>query len=770
MFETKTVGKSVPRLDGPETVSGSALYTADYILPSCLHAKLFRSSVAHGKIRRLDVSRAENLKGVVSVVTAADLRGKRFGSAIRDEEVFAGTKVRFLGDAIAAVAAENEVTAEEALDLIECEYDELPAMVTTDEALRENAPLIHESCERYELNPIMARKWSPVPGTNIAHQTSFSRGNVDHGFADADEIFEDTFTTSQVQHCAIEPHATLARMETGRLTVWTTTQNVFQVRAELSHLFDLPEANIRVIGAKVGGGFGGKNVSLRIEPHVVALALKTGRPVKLILDRTEEFNSTAGSVPASIKVKTGVKKDGRITAKTVDFIWDTGAYAEGLSASNRALKDGIGPYRIANVRVTSTLVYTNKVRGCPFRGMGIAEAVWAGESQMDMIADRLGLDPVTLRSQNCLQTGDETPAGDRATNIALQECLEKVSAAVDWPRKSTAANRGIGFSLLLKSPTTSLTRSNANVRINRDGGIELLIGVSDVGGGAGTSLAQIAAEVLNIPVQKVKVSIADTDLTPFDHGTFSSRVIAYVGIAVKLAAEDAKRQILAAVAKSWSVPADALQTANGKVMINAKRTIGFDEIVDSLAPNGVILGQGAIEGKRHWAGDPDSEDGSLSDPGWPFGAQAVEVEVDRQTGVIKILRVVSAHDVGRAINPRAVEGQIEGGVIMGIGFALQEGFIFEEGRLANANFADYKIPTSRDIPKVLPIIVEKPYASEPFGAKGVGEVSLFGIAPAIANAVANATGVRIKDLPMTPEKILDQLKGMNSWPIQKKLN
>ena len=758
MIRAKAIGKSVPRLDGRETVSGASLYTADFLLPSTLHAKLFRSSIPHGRIRRLDVSRAKNFKGVASVVTAADLPEKRFGSAIRDEEIFASRKVRFPGDVIAAVAAEDETIAEEAVDLIECEYEQLPAVLTTDEALRENASLVHEHLATYQLNPIMARKWSPLAGTNVAHQTVYSKGDLERGYSEADEVFEDTFRTTQVHHCALEPHATLAWMQKDRLTVWTTTQNVFQVRAELSHLFDLPESIIRVIGTKVGGGFGGKNVSLRIEPHAVALALQTGRPVRLVLTRTEEFISTAGSVPATVKIKTGVTNAGTITARTIDFFWDTGAYAEGLSASNRALKDGIGPYRIPNVRVTSTLVYTNKVRGCPFRGMGIAEAIWASESQMDIIADRLGLDPVELRGKNCLKTGDETPAGDRADNIALEECLRKVSSAVGWSKKPLAPNRGIGFSLLLKSPTTSLTRSNAHVRINREGSIDLLVGASDVGGGAGTSLAQIVAEVLDVPVEQIRVIIADTDLTPFDHGTFSSRVIAYVGVAVKLAAQDAKRQLLEAVAASWSVPAPELQLANTTVTTNGKQPITFKEIVSSLVAEGVILGQGSIEGKRHWAGDSDGDDSSSSDPGWPFGAQAVEVEVDRQTGVIKILRVISAHDVGKAINPMAVAGQIEGGVIMGIGFALHEGLLFEEGRVSNPSFADYKILTTRDIPRILPIIVEKPYASEPFGAKGVGEVSLFGIAPAIANALAHATGVRIKDLPMTSEKILEHLK------------
>lgn len=565
-----------------------------------------------------------------------------------------------------------------------------------------------------------------------------------------------------MQHVSFEPHAAVARLDGDFLTVWTSTQNVFQVQFELAHLFDLPGDKVRIIGPKIGGGFGGKNVVLRIEQYVAALALKTSRPVKLVLTRKEEFDGAAGSVAAKIRIKTGVTRDGRITARAVDFIWDTGAYAEGLSASNRALKDGAGPYRIPHLQVTSTLVYTNKLRGCPYRGMGIAEAVWAGESQIDMIAAKLKMDPVELRLKNCLVEGDLTPGGDVAVQIALRECIEKVAAAIGWGKKSTRSNRGIGFALLHKSPPTSATSSNAYVRIDASGIVELLIGASDVNGWTGTTLAQIVAEELGISIGTVRVVIADTHRTPFDHGTFSSRVLSYVGQAVKLAAIDARRQLLNAAARYWNTSAAKLQLADGKLIGKKKQSLSLGDVVRTcFAEENSILGKGIVEGKKAWAGGNDNGEKTQLDPGWPFGAQAVEVEVEEETGSVKVLRVISAHDVGKAINPRAVAGQIEGGIVMGMGYALFEQLCFDDGRITNASLGDYKVPTPKETPRIQALIVEKPYLSEPYGAKGVGEVSLFGIAPAIANAVASATGVRIKDLPITAEKVLAERKRKN---------
>ncbi len=756
MRRFKVIGKPHPRLDGPETVTGRAAYTVDVLLPSMLHAKLFRSSVPHAKIRRLDASRACALTGVAAVLTAGDVPRRRFGFTVQDEEIFAGEKVRYVGDVIAVVAAVDEETAEHAIGLIDCEYEELPGVFSVDEALRENAPLVHADLSSYRLNSALARDWHPVPGTNIAHQTVYSKGDIDLGFAEADETFDDTFHSQQVQHCSLEPHAVVAHWDGKRLTVWTSTQKVFLVRSGLADLFDLRENQIRVIGTKVGGGFGGKN-SMRLEPYAAALSLKTGRPVRLVNSRAEEFAAAAGSVAATVRVQTGVKRDGTITARAMDFTWDTGAYAEGLPGSNRALKDGVGPYKIPHIRVTSTLVYSNKLRGCPFRGLGIPEAVWAVESQMDIISEKLGIDPVDLRLKNCLDQGDETPAGDRANHIALRDCLLKVSADLKRWKKQSPTNHGFGVALLHKSPTTSAASSNARVRIGADGKVELSIGATDVGGGTGTSLGQIAAEELGIPLNEITVVIADTELTPFDHGTYSSRVTPYVGAAVKLAATDARRQLLEAAARLWNLSPETLRLADKKVTAKGRRSMTFGKIIQTSHFT-EIVGSGSIESKRLWAGDPSGEGKGFSAPGWPFGAQAVEVEVDRETGVIKLIRVASAHDVGQAINPMALTSQIQGGIMMGLGYALWEGLLFEDGTITNGSFADYKIATARDIPNAVPIVVEKNYAAEPYGAKGIGEMAVFGIAPAVANAVARAIGVRIKDLPMSAEKLLAHIK------------
>ena len=376
---------------------------------------------------------------------------------------------------------------------------------------------------------------------------------------------------------------------------------------------------------------------------------------------------------------------------------------------------------------------------------------------MDIISERLGIDPVDLRLKNCLEKGDETPAGDRANHIALRECLLKVSDELKRWKKRAPSNHGFGVALLHKSPTTSAASSNARVRISANGVVELFIGATDVGGGTGTSLAQIAAEELGMPLTDIKVVIADTELTPFDHGTYSSRVTPYVGAAVKLAAADARRQILESASHLWNLSHDALRLAGKKIVGKGRRSMTFAEVVEKSNLTEVI-GLGSVKSKRLWAGDASGDGSNYEAPGWPFGAQAVEVEVDRETGVVKLLRVASAHDVGKAINPMALTSQIQGGILMGLGYALWEGLFFEEGRIANASFADYKIATARDIPATVPIVLEKNYAAEPYGAKGVGEIAVFGIAPAIANAIARATGARIKDLPISAEKLFGRIQ------------
>lgn len=760
MNDFSIVGKSLPRIDGPLIVTGDACYTVDVSLPEMLLGRVVRSTVPHARIRRLSVDKAKNVKGVKAILTAADVPQIRFGLAIKDEFIFVRDKVRYVGDAIAAIAATDEEALEEAARLIEIDYEELPAVFDVEEAAKEGAPLVHEDLKSYALTTMLARGWNPKAGTNIAHEAVYSKGNMERGWSESDQIFEDTFTVSQVQHCSLEPHAVIASYEGGRLTVWSSTQKVFLVRHDLAELFGFPESKIRVIGTKMGGGFGGKN-SLRVEPYAVALSLQLGKPVKVVLPRTEEFSATGGSVPARIRMKTGVKNDGTLVAREVRILWDTGAYAHGLPGCNRALKDGAGGYRIPHVRIVSTLVYTNKLRGCQFRGLGVPEAAWASESQIDMIAERLRIDPLELRLKNCVRSGDETPSGDVLDNHGLVECIEKVCKEIDYRQKKSlkGTGRGVGFVILHKSPPSSGASSNACVSINEDGSIQVLTGATEVGGGTETSLGQIAAEEIGVPLEDVSVITADTAMTPFDHGTFSSRVVLHVGTAVRLAALNAKRQLLALASRTMEVPPDHLETRNKRIIHKKSgRSIGFEEILAGpLVPEKTIMGKASFTPGR--PSEETSQPLPSANTGWKFGAQAVELEVDRDTGKVRLLKFVSANDVGKAINPSLVEGQIEGGVVQGIGYALYEQLLFEEGRITNCSFSDYLIPTSYEVPPIIPIIVETPEIAGPFGARGVGEVSLAGVAPAIANAIHHAIGVRITELPITPEKILAALNG-----------
>jgi len=540
----RVVGQPVARKDSFDIVTGNVAYSVDVSLPGMLHGKIVRSAIPSGKVARLDVSRAKALPGVKAIIASADVPSRRFGYAVKDEQIFALSKVRYAGEPIAAIAAVDEETAEEAARLVEVEYEENPGIFGVLEATRDGAPLVHEEMGSYESNRLVTREWRPRPGTNVVHQNEFSRGDVEQGFNEADHVFEDIFKTKRVHHCYMEPHGCVARAESGRITVWTSTQRAFIVRSTLAEIFAVPEGSVRVICTKVGGGFGGKN-GMRLEHYAVALALNTRRPVKIVMRRDEEFTASAGSVPAVIIMKTGVKRDGTITAREAKFFWDCGAYTDGLPASNRALKDAAGAYKISHVKVTSNLVYTNTMRGCPFRGLGVPEAIWAGESQMDMITHRLGFDPVEFRMKNLLEDGDIAPTGEALEDVTAKECLRRAVNEIGYDKsKPKKADHGIGISMIYKSPTGAGGLSSAVVSINRDGSIQLMVGSSDVGGGMETALAQIAAEEFGVELADVSVASGDTSTVPFDHGTYSSRVLVSSGMAVLRAAQDGRSQLL----------------------------------------------------------------------------------------------------------------------------------------------------------------------------------------------------------------------------------
>jgi CO/xanthine dehydrogenase Mo-binding subunit len=747
----RVVGRPVPRKDAADIVTANVSYAADVSFPGMLHGRLVRSPIASGRVIGIDALKARELRGVKAVIAADDVPLNPFGYGIKDERIFV-SRIRYCGEVLAAVAATDEETAERAVKLVEVKYEEIPGVFDVLDAIKPDAPLVHEELGSYRPNSTVGSSWNPRPGTNILHEIESGRGDVEKGFADADYVFEDTFRTRRVQHCYLEPHACVAKVEGDTITVWTTTQKAFVVRSALAEIFAVPESSIRVICTKIGGGFGGKN-GIRIEHYAVALAKKTGKPVKITMTRDEEFTSSAGSVPAAIVMKTGVKRDGTMIARQVRFLWDCGAYSEGLPASNRAIKDGTGPYRIPNLKVTSTLVYTNTMRGCPFRGLGCPESTWAGESQMDMIAERLGLDPVEIRMKNLVQDGDPaaTPEGEILEGVRARECLARAAESIGYNTRAGARARcAVGFSMIYKSPTSaSGAVSTATVCLNRDGSVHVTVGSSDVGGGFETVIAQIAAETFGIDYSDVNVVMADTDMVPFDHGTYSSRATVSTGLAVLDAAEKVKRQLL-------ETAGGILAEAPSNLFVREKCVIRIaDGKRTSIAD---ILNSRRAAEKALTATGFSNEDGTK---GWRFGAQAVEVEVDRETGVVRVLKVVSAQDVGTAVNPPLIEGQLEGGVVMGLGYALGEELVLDEGKTINPTFSDYRIPFAQDIPPIELINLESPLPQGPFGAKGIGELGNFGIAPAIANAIHKAAGVRLTEIPMTPERVLAALEAQD---------
>jgi carbon-monoxide dehydrogenase large subunit len=735
-------------------LTGQALYGPDMKLPNMLWGKILRSPIPHGKVLRVDVEKAKKHPGVKAVICARDVPVRRYGYAIEDEYIFAIDKVVYVGQPVAAVAAVDEETAEEALSLIDVDYDELPAVFDAEEAIRDGAPVIHE-VDKYNARSVYLASWHPVPGTNIIHQASNQRGDVEAALKKADHVFEDTFRASQIHHSYMEPHATLVAVLGGTITVWTCSQEVFELRTVMAGLFGVPESKMRVICTKVGGGFGGK-IEPRLEPITIALAMKSGKPVKIVMTRTDEFTAAAGSTPALVKLKTGVMKDGTLVARDISFLWNTGAHAEGLAPSNRAMKDGIGPYRIPDIRVTSTLVYTNRIRGTQLRGLGVPEGAWAIESQMDMIAERLGMDSLELRLKNILREGDINAIGDAVQSIGLRECLEKVAAEIGWG-KPKPSNVGRGLAVIAKSPTTHSSISGAHVQFNEDGSAQVLVGASEIGQGMCVVLSQIAAEELGIPVGSVGITCADTGATPYDRGTFSSRVTFYTGMAVKKAAEDAKKQLLEMASRMAEIPQSDLAVEN-QCVVSTKQpqfSLPYRKVLEQAHNREKpILGRGWYGGKGDYPSLPHKAQGKEYVPGWKYAAQAVEVEIDEETGMIKAKRIASAHDVGTALNPMSVRGQITGGVVMGLGYALHERLQFEDGRVINPSFMDYKLPSAEQIPEIVSIPVEVPLPEGPYGAKGIGELAVVGIAPAIGNAIYDALKVRIKELPLFPERVL----------------
>jgi CO/xanthine dehydrogenase Mo-binding subunit len=746
---TRVVGRSLPRMDAPGKVTGSAVYAADFTLPGMLHGKILRSREPHARLVRIDGRRAAGLPGVRAVLTAADVPDVRYGGSVKDEEVFARERIRFAGQPLAAVAATSPEAATAALAAIEVVAEPLPAILDVAAALAPGAPLVHEGWTDYIALPILHREG------NVCNRARIVVGDVERGFEECDRVFEHRFTTRSVHQGYTEPRAAVALWDSaGHVSVWSNTQLPFEIQSTLSEILQVPASSVRVIVPGVGGGFGGK-LRVGVEHFAALLARRTGRAVKVMTTCEEELTAAYARQPAIVELKTGVTTDGRILAREGRLWFDTGAFAgSGPGVASVATLMLAGPYRIPNLLLEGYAVYTNKTNFGSFRAPSGPQANFAVESQMDVIADALGLDPLDFRLRNIVREGEEGPTGQVLTAVGLEECLRRAAAAIGWSERRPGPGRGKGIACGWW--TTTGGSSGVYVKINPDGTVALNTGAAEIGTAALTGAAQVLAEDLGVELADVHVVSADTLSTPFDFGAQGSRTAFAVGNACRAAVADLKRQILSLAARHLDVPESALQVRDGcvTVAVEGKRATLAELARLSQASGGGLIAHGTfvapptpydakrVEGHVYPAFHSPS-----------FHAHAVDLSVDAETGEVSVHRYVVAQDVGFAMNPTYIEGQIEGGVAQGLGQALSEEIVYENGRVLNANLTDYKMPTAVDVPRVASILVQHPSLVGPFGAKGVGEPPNIEPPAAVANAVASATGVRITDLPITAEKI-----------------
>jgi carbon-monoxide dehydrogenase large subunit len=754
MEKYECVGKSPARFDAKYKVTGRAVYIEDIQLRGMLYGKVLRSKYPHARIVSIDTSRAEKLAGVRGVVTGAELPFLH-GEALMDKPLLARNKVRYLGEGVVAVAAVDEQTAEEALGLIEVTYEELPAVFDPVEAIKPEAPLIHEELGTYR----HASGINPVKGTNICNHFQLRKGNVKRGFAQSDHIFEDTFTTGMVQHAFIETHGAICQIDDdNRITLWANNDSPYRCRKEISNALNIPTSGIRVICAPyIGGNFGGKG-GLQAEACALALAWKIrNRPIRIMYTREEEFCSALVRHPSVIQLKTGVKKDGTLLARQVRMYFATGGYAEkGPTVTRFGGVSGAGPYNIPNVSVDAYGVYTNRQVAGAMRGYSGPQAAWAYESHMDIIARKLGIDPLEFKLRHVYKDGDHHASGQELFSEGLAECLEKIGERMEWGKKPLGKNRGRGIACMERAVKTPFG-SAAFVKVNEDSTVEVLSSTTEVGQGSETILCQIVAEELGVPLDWVRKATADTAVTPYDASTTSSRSTFHMGNAVKLAAADAKEQIIKLAAESMKADPSNLEIKQGSVYFanEPERRVPIAKVLNEhYASSATVLGKGFYFPQI----ETSDEYFSTYMIFWILGAHGVEVEVDRETGEVKTLKVYAAHDVGKAIHPANCVGQTEGGVGFGLGFALYENFMFKDGNVLNLSLLNYKLPTALEMPEIESILVECGHRGGPFGAKGPGECTNVALPPAIGNAIYDAVGVRIKDLPITPDKILDALK------------
>jgi CO/xanthine dehydrogenase Mo-binding subunit len=748
-MELKIVGRPMGRIEGPEKVGGKTLYTADVQLTGMVWGKCLRSPLPHAKIVRTNTERAKKVRGVLAVLTGADLPPFRVGLSLQDIPVLAQGKVRFVGEKVAAVAAEDLNAAEEALSLIEVDYEELPAVFDPRKAMEPGTALVHEELLSY-------KGFHPPPEMipNVFAVQNWSAGDLSLGFAEADLVLEHTFRTQRTHQAYLEPHAAVVAVDgSDRIGIWASCKAPFRLKEQLAKQLNLPKDHIRVHIVAVGGDFGGKG-SLMDIPICYQLAKATRHPVKMVMSYAEELTAGDPRHPSLVRLKSGVKRDGRLVAREAEVIFNSGAYAAfkpGEIPNLGGATHVTGVYRIPNYAIRSYGVYTNSVPCGYYRAPGQPQVVFAVESHTDLIAKALRMDPLDFRLKNLLTDGDKLPGGRGVDKVRCRETLEAAADKVGWrkPKAGKKVGRGIGVSF---RHVGGSGEANAELSLAPDGKVTILTAVPDTGTGTHTLLRQIAAEVLTIPPAEVWAKIGDTETFANDAAPGGSKITSMSGQAVLEAAKEMRERLRSTAASLLGCNASDVKLEKGRFMKagGAKKALSFVEIARRAAKeNGDLCIRKTFQMKNR-------------SPVAAFVVQIAEVEVDQETGFLKVRRIVTAHDVGTVINPLTHQGQIEGGVIQGLGYATMEEVVTESGKVMTVNLGEYRIPCIQDLPPLQTVLVEDPAGPGPFAAKQIGENGIVATAAAIANALDDAVGVRVSDLPLTAEKIYFALKSSRS--------
>jgi CO/xanthine dehydrogenase Mo-binding subunit len=735
----RVIGKSLPSIEGEAKVAGKTIYTADFKLPGMLWAKALRSQISHARIVAIDASRAKSYPGVRAVLTAEDVPATLVGRRLEDMPILARDRVRFMGEKLAVVAAEDPNIAEEAAQLIDVQYEDLPAVFDPLEAIGREARPVHDELKTYH-----GSKYSSPDLPNVQSRTHWGLGNVDQGFRESDRIFEHEFRTQSIHQGYLEPNAAVVAIrEDGRVHVWAANKVPFELKKALAKAASLAPEKIVVHVMPLGGDFGGKGALMDVA-LCYFLARQTGRPVKMVMNYAEELMAISARHPAVIRVRTGVKKDGLLVARKIDIFWNGGAYGAmkpNIYVNLAGARFAAGAYHVPHVSIDSYVVYTNSVPSGHFRAPGFAQVTFAAECQMDTIAKALGIDPLEIRLRNAIRDGDPLPNGRSMTQVKCREVLKAAGKASHWGRRQARSCVGRGLALSYKDGASG--DANASLRLHRDGTVSILTTYADQGAGTHTIIRQIAAEVLNIPERQITVQVGSTDNFETEIGVGAARVAKVMGRATEQGAGRLKEVILTQAAAFLDCTPEQIEIKKGLCVRRGrdKRTVSFAQLAHEAQERGQL-----IEAKSYYTATEPHGEGS-------FCAVVAEVEVDVETGQVRPLKLVAALDVARILNPLAHQGQIDGGIIQGVGFALMEEIVQKDGRILTLNLGDYKLPSIQDIPALKTILIKEPFGSGPFQTKPIGETSIVPIAAAIANAVHDATGVRIAALPITAEAI-----------------